>query len=146
MLYRWGGIRDGFEWRERRGNGGGDAMVDTNQKTNVRTTSNTQLNIRQPRIPLPSHKFLGASRRCPVREVFDFWECTIPWPGSIEQVSATEDRVDCWGWEGEKARIIRSAVSPSVYRRTTLPLSASSCALNIAALMITTSLGMPTLF
>ena len=49
-------------------------MVDTNQKTNVRTTSNTQLNIRQRRIPLSSHKFLDASRRCPVREVFDFWE------------------------------------------------------------------------
>jgi hypothetical protein len=47
-----------------------------------------------------------------VREVVDFWEGPSPGPGSIEEVSATEERVDWgWGWEeGDEARIIRSAV------------------------------------
>jgi hypothetical protein len=112
--------------------------------------------------PLPSHRFLDASRRYPVREVVDFWEGPIPGPGSIEEaeVSATEDRVDCWGWEteeGEEARTIRRAVgsftplatnsnsqSTDVHSlpatTTTLPLPASSGALEIAA-----SPGVPTL-
>jgi hypothetical protein len=85
----------------------------------------------------------------PVREVLDFWEGPIPGSGSIEEaeVSATEDRVDCWGWEGNEARIIRSAVTPSATKlnsqrtdihslpatTTALPLPASSDALEIAA-------------
>jgi hypothetical protein len=65
--------------------------------------------------PLPSHRFLDASRRYPAREVVDFWEGPIPaGPGSIEEdteASATEELAD-WGWEageGDEARIIRRA-------------------------------------
>jgi hypothetical protein len=96
-----------------------------------------------------------------VREVVDFWEGPIPGlePGSIEEaeMSATEDRVDCWGWEGDEAGIIRRAVDPRTLlatklnsqrtdvhslpaTTTTLPLPASSGALEIAA-----SPGVPTL-
>jgi hypothetical protein len=124
-------------------------------------TSNIPLNIPHAELtfnPLPSHRFLNASRRCPAREVVDFREGPIPWPGSIE-VSAMEERLDCWawGWERDEAQIIWSAVGPFTPLATnpnsqttyiyslpattpTLPLPASSGALEIAA-----SPGVPTL-
>jgi len=89
--------------------------------------------------PLPSHKFLDASRRYPVREVVDFWKGPIP--DHDPEVSAPdEDRVDCncWSWEGEDARIIRRDSLPATTKA--LPLPASSGALEIAA-----SPGVPTL-
>jgi hypothetical protein len=84
----------------------------------------TSVNAESTFNPLPSHRFLDASRRYPVREVVDFWEGPIPGPGSIEEaeVSATEERVDCWGWEaeeGDEARIIRRAVGPSLISNQT---------------------------
>jgi hypothetical protein len=62
----------------------------------------TSVNAESTFNPLPSHRFLDASRRYPVREVVGFWEGpTIPGlePGSIEEgeVSALEERVNCWG-------------------------------------------------
>jgi hypothetical protein len=122
-------------------------------------TFNTPSNIHQRRIDLQPTPILDALRRCLVRVAVDFWEGPIPGPGRIEEAeeSATEDWVDCWGWEGDEARIIRSAVGPSILlatklksqrtdvhslpaATTTLPLPASSDALEIAA-----SPGVPTL-
>jgi hypothetical protein len=86
--------------------GGGDG---TNEPPTPHPTS---VNAESTFNPLPSHRFLDTSSRYPVREVVDFWEGPNPGPGSIEEVSATEERVDWgWGWEeGDEARIIRSAV------------------------------------
>jgi hypothetical protein len=58
----------------------------------------TSVNAESTFNPLPSQRFLDASRRYPVREVVDFWEGPKPRPGSIEEeeVSATEERAD-WG-------------------------------------------------
>jgi hypothetical protein len=133
--------------------GGGDG-------TNIPPTPHpTSINAESTFNPLPSHRFLDASRRYPVREVVDFWEGPSPGPGRIEEeeVSATEERADWgWGWEGDEARIIRSAVGPSILSATklnregtavhslpatttTLPLPASG-AFEIAA-----SPGVPTL-
>jgi hypothetical protein len=54
-----------------------------------------------------------------MREAVDFWEGP---ESTKEEVSATEERVDCWRWrwEEDEARIIRSAVGPSIQLATKL--------------------------
>jgi hypothetical protein len=72
----------------------------------------TSVNAESTFNPLPSHRFLDALRRCPVREVVDFWEGPNPGPGSIEEVSASEEGVGSWGWEGG-GLLINQATQPN---------------------------------
>ena len=106
----------------------------------------TSVNAESTFNPLPSHRFLDASRRYPVREVVDFWEGLNPGPGSIEEeaVSATEERADWgWGWETRPGLFGALSVHPISNQKAdihslpamtaTLPLPASSGAFEIAA-------------